>query len=247
MQGYTRRQLKEDKFVETAQGAAEWTSSHRQPLIYSGVAVLVIVLAAAGLWSWRNKQNDAANIALGSAMRVFTANIVPAGIPSGPETKDSFSSTAARGKAAEKEFAAIADKYSHTDAGHIARYLQGVAAMQAGENAVAEQQLKAVADSGDKNIAALAKMSLANYYGSSNRAADATRLYKDLEDHPTDTVSKVAAQMAMAELYESTDPQQASSLYQQILKENPNSPVAATINARLAAAKAGGAGSLSPE
>ena len=245
MQGYTRRQLKEDKFVETAQGAAAWTASHRQPLIYGVVAVIVLVLAGTGFITWRNKQNDAANLALSGAMRVFNASIRPAGSPATPDVQ-SYGSLAERGKTAEKEFRTVADKYSHTDAGKIARYLAGVSALQGGDNAAAEQELKSAADSGDKNVAALAKMALANYYRSANRNSDAIRLYKDVADHPTDTVSKPAAQLAMAEMYETTDPQQATSLYQQIQKENPNTSAAQTAAAKLTGAK-GGVPNLSPE
>jgi tetratricopeptide (TPR) repeat protein len=247
VQGYTRRQLKEDKFVETAQGAAAWTATHRQQVIYSAVTVIVVVLATVGFVSWRSRQNEAANVALGSAMRVFSANLRPAGAPATPENKNDFATLADRGKAAEKELRSVADKYPHTDAGKIARYLEGVAAMQAGDNAAAEKELKAVSDSGDKNIAALAKMALANYYRANNRLSDATRIYKDLTDHPTETVSKAAAQLAMAEMYETTDPQQAASIYQQIQKENPNSPAAQTAAAKLSGDKQGGASNLGPE
>ncbi|HJT54607.1 MAG TPA: tetratricopeptide repeat protein [Candidatus Acidoferrales bacterium] len=246
MQGYTRRQLKEDKFVETAQGAAAWTASHRQPVIYSAVAVIVIVLAGLGIYTWRNKQNNAANMALGAAMRVSSAAIRPAGAPASPENKDTYSSTAERGKAAEKQFKTVADQYPHTDAGHIAAYMAGASAIEAGDKAGGEQQLKKVADSGDKNVAALAKLALANFYRANNRLADATRLYKDLEDHPTDTVSKSAAQLAMAEMYEATDPQQATTIYQQIQKENkPDSAAAQEAAAKLNNAK-GGPGGLTP-
>lgn len=233
MQGYTRRQLKEDRFVETAQGAAEWTAAHRKPVIVSAVALIVVVAGTLSFIAWRTRQNDAANLALGSALRVFNATLRPAGAPVTPENKDDFSSAAERGKAAEKQLKSVADQYSHTNAGHIARYLAGVAAMQAGDNAGAEQQLKAAADSGDKNIAALAKMALANYYRGNNKLADATRIYKDLADHPTDTVSKAAAELAMADMYESTDPKEAISIYQQIQKEDPNSPAAQTAAAKL--------------
>lgn len=244
MQGYTRRQLKEDKFIETAQGAAEWTSSHRQPLIYSAVALIVIVLAALGIYTWRNKQNDSANLALGAAMRVSSAAIRPPGTPATPDNKDTFASAAERGKAAEKQFKAVADQYSHTDAGHIASYMAGVSAIEAGDKTGGEEQLKKAADSGDKNVAALAKLALANFYQANNRLADATRLYKELADHPTDTVSKSAAQLAMADMYEATDPQQAASIYQQIKKENkPDSAAAQTATAKL---NKGGAGGITP-
>jgi tetratricopeptide (TPR) repeat protein len=244
VQGYTRRQLKEDKFIDTAQGAAEWTAEHRTQVIASAVILIIVVGGTLGFISWRNHQNDAANVALGAAIRVFNANVRSAGAPAGTE-KDSYASVAERGKAAEKEFKTVADSYPHTNAGHIARYLEGVSAMQAGENSVAEKRLKEAADSGDKNVAALAKMALANYYRANNRTADATRIYKDLADHPTETVSKSAAQLAMADMYEASDPRQAASIYQQIQKEDPNSLAAQTAASKLTGNK--GAGNLPPE
>jgi len=238
VQGYTRRQLKEDRFVETAQGAAEWTAAHRKPVIASAVALIVVVAGTLGFIAWRTRQNDAANVALGAALRVFNGNLRAANAPVTPENKDDFTSAAERGKAAEKQFKSVADQYSLTDAGHIARYLAGVAAIQAGDTAGAEQQLKAAADSGDKNVAALAKMALANYYRDNKKLADATRLYKELADHPTDTVSKAAAELAMADMYETTDPKEAVTIYQKIQKEDPDSPAAQTAASKLNAAKA---------
>jgi tetratricopeptide (TPR) repeat protein len=245
VQGYTRRQLKEDKFAETAQGAAVWTASHRRPIIYAAAALIVIVLAVTGFVTWQNKQNETANIALSGAMRVFNTSLRPAGSPATPDVQ-TFTSLAERGKAAQAQFKSVADKYPHTDAGKIARYLEGVAAMQAGDSATAEQQLKAAADSGDKNVAALAKMALASHYRAVNRSSDAVRIYKDLADHPTETVAKPAAQLAMAEMYESSDPKEATTLYQQIQKEYPNSPAGQTAAAKLTGGR-GGNPNLSPE
>ena len=195
-------------------------------------------------WAWgilrvhhlESRQTEAANAALGAAMRTFTDQLRPAGLPPG-EGAQSFASIADRGKAAGKEFKAVADKYSYTQPGKIARYMEGVAAAQAGDPAAAEQQLKAVADSSDKNIAALAKMALAAQYRWSNKLSDATRIYKDLQDHPTDTVSKAQAQLAMAEMYENTDSQQAANIYKQIQTENPDNPAGQFAAARLATVK----------
>ena len=111
--------------------------------------------------------------------------------------------------------------------GKLARYLEGVSAMQADDNAVAEQELKASSEFRDEEVASMAKMALASFYRSTNRQSDAARIYKELADHPTEAVSKVAAQLAMAEMYETTDRQQASSLYQQI--QNDRNPSAAQI------------------
>jgi hypothetical protein len=236
VQGYTRRQLKEDRFAETAKEAASWASGHQRPVVW-GIALIVVVgLAATGVVLWLNRQSEQANIELGVAMRTLTQPLRPAGTPP-VEGDTSFTNVAERAKAAGKQFQAVADKYGYIAPGKIARYMQGVTTMQAGDKTAAEQQLKGVADSRDKDVAALAKMALASLYLSSNRLADAARMYKDVEDHPTGTVSKAEAQLAMAAMYETTNPQQAATIYQQIQKDDPKSEAAQIAAGKLAAAK----------
>ena len=237
MPGYTRRQLKEDKFAETAQGAAQWATGHRQTVVWIVGLALLAVLLTVGVITWRNRQSDEANTQLSAAMRTMDAQIVPAGTPATPDSGPTFTSIAERGKAAQKQFKAIADKYSTVSPGKIARYLSGVALLQAGDKAGAEQELKEAASFSDKDVSALAKMALASIYRGSNRAADAIAIYKDLSEHPTVTVSKPQAQLELAEMYETTDPQQATLIYQQLQKEDPRSPAAQVAGQKLAKAK----------
>lgn len=236
MQSYTRRQLKEDKFAKDVQGAVTWASENRTVLAWTVGAVVIIAIVVTSLLLWSNHQNDVANMELAKALRTLNAPVRPAGTPPDPTTK-SFASNVERGKEAEKELKGIADKFPHTKAGKLAGYLAGTAAAQAGDNSGAEQQLKSVADSSDKDTAALAKLALANLYSSTNRLSDAAKIYKDLTDHPTDTVPKSEAQLQLAALYEATDPKEAATLYQQITKESPNSVAAQIAASRLNSVK----------
>lgn len=234
MQSYTRRQLKkEDKFAETAEGAMHWAGEHQKTMIWTIVVVLILGGSAFGIFNWHSRQTERANIALGKAIQTLNAPLRPAATPADPNNV-SFTSIAERGKQAEKELKAIADQYPYTKPGKVARYLAGTAAMQAGDNKTAEQELKSVADSRDQSVAALAKMALAGLYGTTNRGSDAAKIYKDLSDHPTDTVSKSEAQLALADLYGSTDPKEAANIYQQIQKENPSSAAAQIAAGKLA-------------
>ena len=104
--------------------------------------------------------------------------------------------------------------------------MSGIALIQAGDKAAAEKELKTASDFRDKDVAALAKMALASMYRGTNRAPEAIAIYKDLSEHPTVTVSKSQAQLELAEMYETTDPQQAALIYQQLQKEDPRSPAA---------------------
>jgi thioredoxin-like negative regulator of GroEL len=115
--------------------------------------------------------------------------------------------------------------------------MSGVALLQAGDKAGAEQELKEAANFSDKDVAALAKMALASIYRGTNRAAEAIAIYKDLSEHPTVTVSKSQAQLELAEMYETTDPQQATLIYQQLQKDDPRSPAAQVAGQKLAKVK----------
>jgi len=235
VQGYTRRQLKQDKFVETTQEAVHWASGHQRPVVWGVALILIAVAAYFGITTWLDHQNEAANAGLGVAMRTLSEPLLPSDAPAGQGT--GYATAADRAKAAEKQFQDVAQKYSYTKAGRVARYMAGSAAAQAGDTSTAEQQLKAAADSSDKSVAALAKLALASLYRSMNRPGDATRIYKDLQDHPTDTVSKAQAQLEMADMYEKTDPTQATNISQQIQKEDPASAAAQIASSRLASVK----------
>jgi hypothetical protein len=237
VQGYSRRQLKEDKFVETAKDAADWASGHRRPMTWTIGAIALAALIAGGIYLWLNHVSELANVDLGAAMRTLSEPLRPAGSPPPTGSDTGYTTVADRARAAGKQFQAVADKYSYVKAGKIARYMQGVTAMQAGDNAAAEQQLKAAAGMSDKNVAALAKMALASLYRSSNRLADAARVYKDVQDHPADAVSKTSAQLEMAEMYEATNPQEAATIYQQIQRDDPKGTAGQIAGSKLAAVK----------
>jgi tetratricopeptide (TPR) repeat protein len=220
--GYTRRQLKEDKFAQTAQGAAQWATGHRPLVLWVVGLIVLVVLGTAAAFAWHTRQINQGNDELAAAMRTFNTPLREPGTPAPADNTPSFTSAGERAKAAEKEFKAVADKYSLVAPGKIARYMHAITLMQAGDSAGAEQELKAAANSSDKDVAALAKMALASMYRASNRQADAVKIYKELVDHPAGTISKATAQLELADVYEKTDPQQATAIYQQLQKENPN-------------------------
>ena len=221
MPAYTRRQLKEDKFAKGTQEAVHWATEHRQLLIMAIGTILVVGIAVTVFLAWTSHQSEKANLGLGKALQTSVAPVRPPNTPADPTMK-SFASMAERAREAEKQFKAVADQYPHTSPGKIARYLAGTMAAQTGDNAEAERLLKSAADERDKSISSLAKLALANLYRATNRPSDAAKLYKDLTDNPTDTVSKAQAQLQLAEMYETIDPQEAKNIYEQIQKtEDP--------------------------
>lgn len=222
---YTRHELKQDKFAESAAGAMHWTVEHRSKLINGAIALLVLVLVIGGGWWYMNHREQQASEALGHAMIVYNAPVRPAGVPADPQV-DSYASFAERTKAAKAEFAKIADQYGSTRSGQYAKYFAALCDSDSGNTAGAEQGLKSVADSRNEEIASLAKFALATLYRGSNREADAIKTLKELADRPTVSVPKTTAQFALAEIYEQKQPDEARKIYEQIAKDDPKGAAA---------------------
>jgi len=233
----TRHQLKTDRFTQATIGAAEatahWTAEHKAKLV-AGIAIGAIAIAAvAGGWYYLGQQDNKANFELTQAVRTLQTPVRPAGAPETPNAP-SYSSTQDRAGVAKKQLQAVIDKYPHTHTADIARYLLGTTSVELGDKATAERELKEVASTRNSDLAALAKMALAAFYGNNNRAKEATDLYKQLIDKPTTTVSKVMAQMQLASLYESSQqPLEAKRIYEQIVKENPKTEAESMAQAKL--------------
>jgi len=235
VRSYTRHQLKQDAFTTSTAETISWAVEHRSKLIAAGVALGVILAALIGGWAYVNYRNQQARTELAQAIQKFSAPIRPPGAPATPDAP-SFASPEERAKTTSAEFTRIADKYSFTQDGQVARYFAGTTARDLGDNATAEKDLQDVAGSRYPEIASLAKLALATVYHDTNRNLQAVDLYKQLIDHPTLSVGKSTAQLALASLYESmARPDEARHLYEQMQKETPGSAVSQIASQRLQA------------
>ncbi len=235
MRSYTRHQLKQNAFAETTVDTISWAVEHRSKLIIAGIVLVALVGLLLGGWAFNNYRDQQARQELAAAISKYSAPIRPEGTPATPDVL-SFASAQERAKTANAEFARIADKYSFTESGTLARYFEGLTFRDLGDAAQAEKQLREVTDSRHKEPASLAKLALASLYADTNRAQQAIAIYKDLIDHPTMSVGKATAQFQLASLYESTQqPGEAAKLYQQMQKESPTGPSGQLATQRLRA------------
>ncbi len=229
-----RHQLKQDRFAETIRETISWAVEHRTTVVGTLVIAGIVLAAVLGSWWYINSRSSQANAALGKAMQIYEAPLRPAGAPPSADML-SFTTAQERARAAHAEFQKIADQYSHTKPGRMARYMAAMTAVDAGDAKGGEQELRQVAGSGDKDVAALAKFALAGLDADANRTGDAVQLYKELIASPEASVPKVTAQLALADLYQkSNQGAEASKIYQDIIKESPQSPAAMTANQKLA-------------
>jgi len=237
----TRHQLKEDRFSKATLHAAEqtvhWTVEHQSKLMIAGVVVAMIALIGFGGWYYMNSQDEKASLELGGATRVLEQPVRPAGVPAQPGFP-SFASGQERATEARKLFQVIVDKYPHTRTADMARYFVGLTSSQIGDNAAAERNLQQVANSSNKDLAALGKFALASVYRGESKVpgskdAQAIDLYKQLIDKPTTAVNKITAQLELANFYEGRQkPDEAKRIYDQIQKENPGAEAASLAQQR---------------
>jgi predicted negative regulator of RcsB-dependent stress response len=237
----TRHQLKTDRFTQATIGAAEatahWTAEHKSKLLVGGAAAVVILIAGFGTWYYMGQQDDKANLQLTEAVRTLQTPVRAGGAPETPNFP-SFASAQDRAAAATKQLRTLIGQYPHTRTADIARYLLGTTAVEMGDKATAERELKDVASTHNRDLASLARMALASFYGNTGRTKEAADLYKQLIDKPSTTVSKVMAQMQLASLYATTQQTaEAKKIYEQIVKDNPHSEAESTAQAKLQALK----------
>jgi len=226
----TRHQLKQDAFsrvtIGAAENAAHWTVEHRSKVITTAVVVVVVLAAVIGGWYYLSTQDEKASLEFSQAVRTLDTPLRPPGSPQQPDVA-SFTSAKDRIAAAQKQFQQIVDRYPHTRTADMAHYFLGVTAAESGDNAVAERDFKQVVASGNRELASVAKLALAQLYGNTNRTKDAAALYQELMNKPTTSVSKVTAQLQLAELFQnSNQPLDAKRVYEQVKKDNPNTEAA---------------------
>ena len=227
----TKREQKQDHFVTTTASGIEWASENRRSVILTSAILLGVIVIAVAIGVFANIRSNAASVAFGQAMEIYQSPITVPGQPATPGVK-AYASVADRAKAANSEFHNVAEKYGSTKDGKTARYFEALTLMEEGQTQPAENALKTVADSWDKELASLGKFALANLYRQTGRDSQAVDLYNQLADKPTDAVPAGLAQLQLADLYTAEGKvDQAHKIYAQ-LKDKDAKGVAGTMAAK---------------
>jgi len=211
----TRHALKQDSFVQATTSGIGWAQVHRNQILRIALpTVVALIVIVAGIAVY-NQRSEAADIALGKGLTTYSAPLRQAGMPEAMAAS-SFATAADRAKAANKQFVEAADRYGWLAAGKNALYFAGVTYIEMGQTADAEKALKKTADSSDSNLASLGKLALAGLYRQTNRDSEAISLYKELIAKPTVAVPAATAQLQLASLYETTQPEEAKKIYAEL-------------------------------
>lgn len=228
----SRKDLKKDEVRETLTHGAEAIFSHQRQIWNYGSIALLVVLAVLGWRFYTQKQTAKGSAALAEAMKVYQARIRTAAEPALP---DEISYLDEKNKYADavKKFTEVANRYSRTRPGQLARYYAALSLERLGRYDEAETDLKSLQSSSDESLSALARFKLAQVYDESGKGSQALQLYQQLADKPTLFVPKPVVLLALADHYSSSDPTQAAKLYNQVKTEFPDTQAAQQADERL--------------
>jgi predicted negative regulator of RcsB-dependent stress response len=213
----TRSKLKTDRFAVEVEHSVEYVSEHRKQVFQYGAGALVLVLIAGGIWYYRDRRHTVRQEELAAAMEIMQAPVAP----SGPAGQLFYTTDDLKNAAAVNAFKPIYDKYSGTDEAAVAASYLGAISMDEGKLADAEKYFQQAADCGDKNLASIGKLSLAQVYLSAGRQPDAEKLLRALYEKPTTFVSKEQAAIALARAISTTKPAEARKLLEPLRTERP--------------------------
>ena len=142
----SRKDLKKDEIRETLSHGADAIFSHQRQIWNYGSVALLIVVVVLGWRFYTQKQTAQGSAALADAMKVYQARIRTAAEPAQPDETTYLDEKNKYGDA-EKKFTEVADRYSRTRPGQLARYYAALSLEKLNRYSEAENDLKALESS----------------------------------------------------------------------------------------------------
>jgi hypothetical protein len=221
----SRKELKQDKIKETMQHGAEAVISHGQ---FTLMVIIVALVAALGYGGWHfysERQNADASVALDQAMSAYRGRIGTSPDPLEP-TAPYYPNENARQQDALQKFTKVADKYPSTNPGKLARYYSALCLEDMERQNQALEALQKISNLNDQELAAKAQYQMAVIYARTGKTEEAVKAYRALAQENTVLVPRPLVLLELADLLKASNPKEASSLYDQIKKEFPNTAIA---------------------
>lgn len=215
----SRHELKRDEFADRLATVTGFFARNRRRIVFGGGTALLVMVVVVGTLLFLRSRRAGASDAFSTALTTYHALVIAQ--PPATLTLRHFKTAEEKYREALRQFTDVFARFGSYQQGRWARYYAALCQRELGQTAEAEQALAALAGEGDRDLAAVAKMALAALYGKSSRTEEAEKIYRELETNPTAVVPKPAVQMALAELYQRTNPSRATALYQQIEKDYP--------------------------
>ncbi len=208
-----KEQLQHDHFTDVVSGAVVYARSHRENVIRWSIVLAIVLILGGGAFWYAAYRNAARQQDLENAFAILEA---PVGAPG--QLGKTFATQDAKTQASMKALQDVVAKDGGTRQGLVAQYYLGTLKASKQDMKGAESDLEAVANS-SSDCAPLAKIALSQIYAGENRTREAQALLRDIISKPTDLVSKAQAEILLAHMDETSNPQEAKKLLQSLRAE----------------------------
>ena len=225
MKAQERHQLKQNEFARTTARVVEAVSENRQRALTTVVAVVVVAALVGGYFWWTKQTADRAGAALGEAMSIVEAPVVPAPtLPGATQAVGTYPTEAARRDAAIQALQRVASDYGSTDAGLAARFQLAALLLSAGRAADAETAFREVADSGSDLYSPSARLGVAEALVAQSKYDDAIQVLTELSGDRNGALPVDGVLMQLARTCaKAGKTQEARAAYKRIVDEFPES------------------------
>jgi predicted negative regulator of RcsB-dependent stress response len=228
----SRKDLKKDELRETFSHGAESVVAHKRGLGEIAGILLIMLIAVLGWRYYTQRQTGQAATALNDAMTIYNARVLTPGVPAQPG-EVTYTNDDSKFADAATKFAAVADKYGRTRPGQEARYFSGLSQLHLGHIDLAEKEFNSAISSGDSTVQSLSQFQMAKIYTNLGRNDEGIKIYQNLMANPTVVVPKPVVMLALADVYERTNPSEEIKILNQVKTEFPDSPAAEEATKRL--------------
>jgi len=217
----SRKELKQDKIKETFEHGAEAVISHGQ---FATIVVALAAVIAVGYGGWRfysDRRTAQASEAFDLGMKAYQGRIGGTPDPNNPSDVV-YPDDNARVQDALTKFMSVADKYSSTNPGKLARYYSALCLEDLERHNQALEELKKISGSSDKELSAMAQYQMGVIYARTEKTDDAVKILRALADKPTVLVPRSLVLLELAGALRKPNPKEATTIYQQVKKEFPD-------------------------
>lgn len=223
----TRKQLKQDRFVEEVGRQAAYFTAHRKQVLGAAVAILLGIVAAVSWVRYERSQEGAARKALYEAIRLYHGAVT---------TEQrlgflTFATTGERIRRTSEAFDEVISEFGSHKQGKAAEYYLGLLEMEQEKLDEARKRLEAVVPEADEAYSSLARLALADLLARQGDAEGSRKHYQHLIDHPTRVVPANRAKLELARKLAESNPEEAKPILEELMAEP--GPAAAAAGAAL--------------
>lgn len=213
----TRKQLKQDRFVEEVTEAVGLFARHRKLITSAVVAVALLVVAGVGFYRYQIELANEARISLQEAM----INYYDLGPRDSEPEGFSFEPTIDKEQQIKESLNKVAQDFAGRLEGEIARLHLALYEVAEGDPEEAKTLLEGFLDHADDEVSALARKALADQLQREGQSEEALKHYEHLVENPTEMLPKERIELfGLYDALLATDEQKALELVKSIEERN---------------------------